>query len=164
MSDARVKKMCAYSKNPTAMAETLAQRFISQKIRPLTKAKAQPLTTASEWANIINQYTRISGDENVQSHGLQAGLDKPIKGREGSDLVAEQIDESWYLGDTDVLLKFMVDSGWDGDVNIYVSLLVEDGNARLTGIMSPKGSDISSLASQVVKYLNCTSGSCMIQI
>ena len=144
------------------MAETLAQRFIQQKIKPKNTDK---IDTAAKWMDKIKQF---SGDENVQVYELKEDLEnKIIEGRSEDVAEADMIHNSWYLGDTDVLLNFkVVDKDYDR-VDMYVSLLVESpGRARITGIMSPQGSDIPvpDLASQVVKYLNCQSGSCIVSI
>ena len=165
MSDARVKKMCAYSKNPTAMAETLAQQFISKKIKPEKEVKPQSIT-ASRWAEIINT---ANGEENVQSHVLNSVL------VEGRTINAILLKGAWYL-DNDVLLKLSFSLTLRVKYNVYVSLLVEDTGetARLTGITLPQTTtqrekkeisrNLPDLASQVVSYLNCPSGNCKLKI
>ena len=141
------------------MAETLAQRFISEKIKP---RKTDKIDTAAQWADKIKQF---SGDENVQVYELREGLDNTIKGRQDSTGQADMIHESWYFGDTDVLLYFKVEDAQYDEVDMYVSLLVESPEkARITGIMSPQETGIPDLASQVVNYLNCKSGQCIVSI
>ena len=84
------------------MAETLAQRFISEKIKPGQVFKC---ADTAHWKEIVSEPNK--GSEKVESlilHNINIG------GRQHN----APLTTAWHYGDTDVLLRMRVRAEIDG--------------------------------------------------